>query len=241
MEISTIPQMVYDRRENYEKSATGDGKHYRRNGIVPNNLLRLCLLTHLFSISGWPTSNAQIEIRTNMNKKSVLALEYLNIVNTNVQTPECTKAVPPPPTTVATTVLPPTETVPTYTFTSDEWTTTSEPFYPTDEWYPLPNDAVSVSPKMVSWLVLGGSISFIVLAIILALIFVFIIRPRHRARILHVTMPNNNSNTIPLDEKNDAYVQTLPRLHVHHDPISGPYISGVTSIKHLEETDAKLN
>lgn len=235
MEISKIPQMVYGRRENNEKSATGHGKHYGPIGwyriiyyVYVNTFVLHFSLAHLY---------AQIEIRTNMNKKSILALEYLNIVNSNVETPECTKDVPPPPTTVATTVSPPTETVPTYT--SDEWSTTSEPFYPTDDWGPGTNTAFSISPKTVSWLVLGGSISFIVLAIILALIFVLIIRPRHRARILHVTMPNNNTNTIPLDEKNDAYVQTLPRLHVLHDPITGPYISGVTSIKHLEETDAK--
>lgn len=172
-----------------------------------------------------------------MNKKSILALEYINVVNTNVQTPECTKDVPPPspPTTVATT-LPPSTTA-SATTPEDWWSTTEEPFHPADD--EGSSESFSISPKSVSWLVLGGSISLIVLAIIFALIFIFIIRPRYRARILHVTMPNNNTNTITMDEKNDAYVQTLPRLHVHHDPITGPYISGVTSIKHLEETDAK--
>lgn len=177
----------------------------------------------------------QIEIRTNMNKNSVLALEFINVANANIQRPECMRDEPPPTTT----------TQPTTTSSTTASTTTPQPeSEETDATTSKPpgesafndahtnDDSQSIS---VVWIILIICFAFIIIIIILVVVFIYLIRPRFTTKVLHVTRPiddddDNGGRTAP-------HVQTIPRLHVLHDPVNGPYVSGVNYIKHLEEDE----
>lgn len=171
-----------------------------------------------------------------MNKKSVLALEFLNVVNSNIQRPECMKDLPPPTTTTlpttTTSTRPTTTTLPPSTDSPDDASPTE---LPADSTF---NDAATTNnddhPIAIVWIVLIICLVFILIIIVLVLVFIYLIRPRFTTKVLHVTRP--------IDEEDDGsrtapYIQTIPRLHVLHDPVNGPYISGVNYIKHLEEDE----
>lgn len=174
----------------------------------------------------------QIGIRTNKNKNSVLALEYLNVVNTKNQRPECIKDLPPlastttVPITLSTTTSPVTTAPPTTAFGDGDGDGNAD------------GTGVDKRSSSALFVILGISLSFIIVVIILVVVFIFVIRPRFSTKVLHVTKP------IDEDEDGDRttpHVQTIPRLHVLHDPINGPYISGVNYIKHLEEDEMGWN
>lgn len=176
----------------------------------------------------------QIEIRTNLNKNSTVALEYLNVVNSNMSQSECIKDLPPLVTT--TTVETTTSTTTMTTAPIDE--TPTETLNPPGHDEPFNNDhSEDRQTDNVVWIVLGIILAVIFLIVVIVVIYGFLIRPRLATKVLHVTNTvdeDNNSGRMP-------YVQTIPRLHVMHDPITGPYISGVNYAKRLEEDDMGWN
>lgn len=164
-----------------------------------------------------------------MNRGSVLALEYLNVVNSNIQRPECFKEVPPPVTTTtwATTLVSST--------LSTTSTSTASPTDTPDHEVPGSTFNGDSPSNRVLWTILGVSI---VAVTVLVLVFVFVIRPRYSSKVLHVTKPIDEDDD---SERTVPNVQTIPRLHVLHDPINGPYISGVNYVKHLEDDEVGWN
>lgn len=164
-----------------------------------------------------------------MNKRSVLGFEYLNVVNDAIGTPECAKDAPPPSTTTTTAATS------TIISTSTVFSTVSQDPVSTEANTQEPSDDDSIFRWDIFWIIVASLIAVSVLSVVLGLSYVFVIRPRIFTQTMEVTRP---AEDIPTDSKyqyETPDVQTLPRLHVLHDPIEGPYISGINYIKHLNE------
>lgn len=160
-----------------------------------------------------------------MNKRSVLGFEYLNVVNEAVATPECTKDAPPPSTTTTTQAT----TTTTSTTTTIVPTVSQEPNTSDD------SDSDVGFRWDIFWIIIACVIAMSIICVVLGLIYMLVIRPRIFTRTLEVTRPAEDEPTDSKYQYETPDIQTLPRLHVLHDPIEGPYISGINYIKHLNE------
>lgn len=160
-----------------------------------------------------------------------MGLEFINIVSSNIQTPECTKDAPPPQTTT-TTIASPLTTINTTTLvTTTEATTTPTTTQNDPESNDLTKNATNF--RWDPFRIIFAIILALLIAIAIGVIYQFIIRPRIYTQTMHVTQPKYDPNLIH-NFYDIPHVQTIPRLHVLHHPIEGPYISGVNYIKHLD-------
>lgn len=144
----------------------------------------------------------QIEFRTNSNKHTRLAIEYIHVLNTAINSAKCLRN-PIEPTE------PPAETDPTDTpqSSTEPEVTTTEP--PSSE--PMNGGG--------TWTIIGIVIGVVLLILLLLLISFVVIRNRRRKRL--VVAPKLPARSI--DTNINA---TLPRLRVVNDKVNGVSIVG---------------
>lgn len=145
---------------------------------------------------------SQIEIRANSNKNSRLAIEYLYVLNSAIDSAECARNPMSPPT------RPPSE-------PSD---TTPSPTSSTDASTTEPQATAMDSGEI--WTIIGIVFGVLLLVIILVLAVYVVIRNRKRKLLVVAskspirTIGNNNNHA------------TLPRLRVVNDKVTGISIVG---------------
>lgn len=168
----------------------------------------------------------QIEIHTNMNKNSRLAIEYINIINLAIETDECSRNIITT-TTPSTETEMPTVTTPRPSSSLPETTTESiSTTHDSSETTENPNDDVSQSfLEEHTWRIICAILAFIL--IITILFFVYVLMKCKRYYTLKVSQNNSihKSHT------------SLPRLYVVNDEINGISIKGNDQTKENGTTE----
>lgn len=168
-----------------------------------------------------------------MNKRSILGFEYINIVNDDINTPECTRDAAPPTTTTTET------TTSTTTSTSTTVSSTDQVLSSTETNAELQTEDDLSFRWDIFWIAFSSLVVVSVISVILGLLYVYVIKPRIYTRTLEVTRSVDDSPNDTKYEYDTSDIQTLPRLHVLHDPVDGPYISGINYIRNISDDNMK--